>query len=489
MPTTSRRLTRVLIGAMAVTILLPGARPARGETADTGHPSRPCLQTTQILNLAQYLDSTVGTADSYAKVAKAVFDSSPGDTVHMRAFEENPSFVYAVAGMQSHESVTPGGEPGDKITHWVRRLIILNASTFIVDDQFVTPISPGTNAECISSPTAPQVSGSEAHMVEGSREISSRILFPSNAVYQVRRAGQGQAMDGYFLETSGQGLPAGARVLQIMHVGKTVQANGALQSELTPSAGNWKLTITDEDRIFHLTLPPPAEAAGDITITTLEGKTIVATRPLPSGILPHGPEGNRLLEYWDSAYRHKAPAPWDTGRPADELRKVVTGGKVSRCRAVDLCCGSGTDAIYLASQGFDVTGIDVSPTALGQAQQKASEAKVSVHWVLADTLAPPDLKAFDFIYDRACYHVVRKQNLAAYLETVQRFSHPGTNFLLLAARAEDLSEGWGVTEDDLRLDFQTLFDIEWLREISLEINQREIGPPAWSAFMKRKTAR
>ena len=487
MPTTSRRFTCWLIGVVVALIHLPGVRPAWGATADAGQGSRPCLQTTQILNLAQYLDSTVGAPDSYAKVAKAAFDPPPGDTVHMKAFEENPSFVYAVAGMQSHESVTPDGQPAEKITRLVRRLIILNASTFIIDDEFVTPISPGMNAECISSPTAPQVSGGEAHMAEASREISSRILFPNNGAYHVRRAGQGQAAESYLLATSVQDLPPGARVLQIMHVGKTVQASGALQSELTPTAGNLKLTITDEDRIFRLTLPPPTKEAGDITITTLEGKTIVATRPLPSGILPHGPEGNRLLEYWDSAYRHKAPAPWDIGRPADELQKVVAGGKVSRCRAVDMCCGSGTDAIYLASRGFDVTGIDVSPTALGQAKQKASEAKVSVHWILADTLAPPDLKAFDFIYDRACYHVVRKQNLAAYIETVRQLSHPGTYFLLLAARSEDLSEGWGVTEDDLRLDFQTLFDIEWLREISLEINQREIGPPAWSAFLKRKT--
>ena len=85
--------------------------------------------------------------------------------------------------------------------------------------------------------------------------------------------------------------------------------------------------------------------------------------------------------------------------------------------------------------------------------------------------------------------MVRKQNLAAYIDTVKQLSHPGTYFLLLAARSEDRSEGWGVTEDDLRLDFQTLFEIEWLREINLEINQREIGPPAWSAFMKRKSER
>ena len=78
MPATSRRFTRRLIGAVMVIILLPGAWPARGETADTGQASIPCLQTTLVLNLAQYLASTDGAPDSYAGVAKAAFDSPPG---------------------------------------------------------------------------------------------------------------------------------------------------------------------------------------------------------------------------------------------------------------------------------------------------------------------------------------------------------------------------------------------------------------------------
>ena len=110
---------------------------------------------------------------------------------------------------------------------------------------------------------------------------------------------------------------------------------------------------------------------------------------------------------------------------------------------------------------------------------------------LADVLAPPDLRPFDFVYDRACYHVVRAQNREAYLETIRRFSHAGTSFLLLSARKDDpLAEGgWGVTEEELRADFLTLFSLEWLRPIELETSRHGFNPPAWSAFMKRKPAR
>ena len=162
---------------------------------------------------------------------------------------------------------------------------------------------------------------------------------------------------------------------------------------------------------------------------------------------------------------------------------------MGRCRVVDMCCGSGSDAIYLASKGFEVTAIDVAPTAMGQAQQKGRKAGVSVQWLLADILAPPDLLPFDFVYDRGCYHVVRDQNLPAYVETVRRFSRPGTQFLLLASRRDEQSreETSGVSEEELRFDFLSLFDMEWLREIRLESNRPGIGPPGWSAFLKRNT--
>ena len=70
-------------------------------------------------------------------------------------------------------------------------------------------------------------------------------------------------------------------------------------------------------------------------------------------------------------------------------------------RAVVLGCGTGTNAIYLAKRGFEVTAIDIAPTALNLAQDRAEKADVKVRWLLADVLAPPvDLERFDFIFDR-----------------------------------------------------------------------------------------
>ena len=490
MSTTARPFTRQLMGAVMLTMFLPGGWPARGQPADTAPTDRSALHTSQILDLKRYLASTSGAPVAYARVVKAAFESPQSDAIKMTAYEENGSFVYAVARMQSNEGALSSGPAAGKTTRWVRRLIILNPSIFIVEDEFLTPQPPGMMIGGLLSPTAPKVCGRTAYIIESSGEISTEILSPRKATYRVKRTTNGQEPGSYLLEATPPENTIGARFVQVLRVGKNAPASGALQSEMTTATGPWKLIATSGGKVFKLTLPPPAEGAGEIAIATLEGKTLLDNRPFPSGILPHGPEGNRLLELWDSDYRHKEPALWDIGRPADELQQVVAGGKVPHCRVVDMCCGSGTDAIYLASKGFDVTAIDVAPTALGQALEKGRKAKVSVKWMVADILAPPDLKPFDFIYDRGCYHVVRDQNLTAYIETVRRFSHPGTQFLLLASRRDEQSGGEhsGVTAEELRFDFLALFDVEWLREITLESNRPGIGPPGWSAFLKRNAA-
>ena len=490
MATHTRRFIRQFMGAVMLTMFLPGVWPARGQSASTAPTYRSVLHTSQILDLKKYLALTSGAPDAYARVVKAAFESSQSDAVKMTAYEENQSFVYAVARMQSNEDTESSGRSAGKTTRWVRRLIIVNPSIFIVEDELLTPNSTGMKIGGLLSMVAPQVSDRTAHIVESSSEISTEILFPRKATYQVKRSTNGQYPGSYLLEATPTENTPGARFVLVLRVGTNAPASGALQSEVTTATGAWKLTATIGGKVFKLTLPPPADGPGEIAIATLDGRTLVGNRPFPSGILPHGPEGNRLLELWDTDYRQTQPALWDIGRPADELQKVVAGGNVPRCRVVDMCCGSGTDAIYLASKGFDVTAIDVAPTALGQALEKGRKAKASVHWMVADILAPPDLKPFDLVYDRGCYHVVRDQNLTAYLETVRRFSHPGTQFLLLASRRTDLSEGErsGVTEEELRFDFLNLFDVEWLREIRLESNRPGIGPPGWSAFLKRNTA-
>src|SRR5574341_875305 len=99
-----------------------------------------------------------------------------------------------------------------------------------------------------------------------------------------------------------------------------------------------------------------------------------------------------LQERWDSRYRSEQRPRWDTGLPSSELKRLVEQKVLRPCRVVELGCGTGVNAVYLASQGFEVTAIDIAPTALRAAEERARKAGVQVRWIEADVLHPPKLE-------------------------------------------------------------------------------------------------
>jgi SAM-dependent methyltransferase len=250
------------------------------------------------------------------------------------------------------------------------------------------------------------------------------------------------------------------------------------------------VAITEGDRTFHLVLPLDLRETARITVKPRDGDTILLNRRLPAGVMPFGSEGMRLIERWDSRYRGDSRPAWDKGFPSSHLKAAVEGGQIKPGRAAVLGCGTGTNAIYLAKKGFDVTAIDIAPTALNLAQTKARKADVKVRWLLADVLAPPaDLETFDFIFDRGCYHGVRRNNAEAYVKAVKRLSRPGTEILILAGNANE-KRHYGpprVKEEELRADFSSAFDFVRLDTVHFDsVDPKQQGALAWSVLLRRK---
>src|SRR5262245_8879542 len=121
---------------------------------------------------------------------------------------------------------------------------------------------------------------------------------------------------------------------------------------------------------------------------------------------------------WDTHYRTGTP-PWETGRPSQELQRIIAEEKIQPCRMIELGCGSGINAVWLAQQGFDVTAVDLSSLAIDRANRRAADTSMAVRFILADVLAlPQSLGVFPFFFDRGCYHAVRRDDAAAYLRTL-----------------------------------------------------------------------
>jgi SAM-dependent methyltransferase len=107
--------------------------------------------------------------------------------------------------------------------------------------------------------------------------------------------------------------------------------------------------------------------------------------------------------------------PWDSDDPDENLVEFVRSQRLAPCRVLDIGCGTGTHSLWLAEQGFDVLGVDLSPLAIQRAQAKAAGRDVAkspegdggrCRFEVLDILqhAPPH-PSFELAFDRGCFHV------------------------------------------------------------------------------------
>lgn len=129
---------------------------------------------------------------------------------------------------------------------------------------------------------------------------------------------------------------------------------------------------------------------------------------------------------WDELYAAgEHLANWDRDEPAPELVELIEArGWPHGARAVDLGCGTGSDARYLAENGFDVTGVDISEAAIGEAR-KRSGPDSPVTWVTADVcqLPLPDASQ-DLVTDGACLHHFSREQWDDYAREIARIMVP-----------------------------------------------------------------
>jgi SAM-dependent methyltransferase len=192
--------------------------------------------------------------------------------------------------------------------------------------------------------------------------------------------------------------------------------------------------------------------------------------------------------------------PWNSEEPPQLLVELIESGKVKLGRTLDLGCGLGNCAIWLAGCGFEVVGADASPTAIKIANRNAKKKNVKCKFVVGDVTGSwADFgTGFDFVYDWGLLHHIFPEQRGKYVENVHRVLKPAGKYLSVCFNEKDIAfEGSGKyrktrfggmvylsSETELRELFGSLFEIIDFRV--LEIVAKIMTHIFNYCFMKRK---
>jgi SAM-dependent methyltransferase len=192
---------------------------------------------------------------------------------------------------------------------------------------------------------------------------------------------------------------------------------------------------------------------------------------------------------WDASYKD-GPAPWDIGRPQPAVVRLASEGRFAGA-VLDAGCGTGENALHLASLGLPVLGVDVAETALEIARAKARSRGLEVEFAAADALRLERLRrTFETVLDSGLFHSFdagERSRYAASLASVTE--HHGTVYVLCFSDDGPCAGPHPVSRQELRAAFGpgTGWTVAAIEPGRLQTRYHDDnGAPAWVATVNRR---
>ena len=190
---------------------------------------------------------------------------------------------------------------------------------------------------------------------------------------------------------------------------------------------------------------------------------------------------------WDASY-HDGPAPWDIGQPQPAIVRVASAGGFAGA-VLDAGCGTGENALYLASLGLSVLGVDVAETALAIAREKAESRGIEVEFAAADAFHLEDLaRRFQTVLDCGLFHTCDVEERPGYVASLASVTeHGGTVYVLCFSNEGPDTGPHPVSQQELRAAFNssTGWNVAAIELDRVLTRYHDDGAPAWFAKIKR----
>lgn len=181
---------------------------------------------------------------------------------------------------------------------------------------------------------------------------------------------------------------------------------------------------------------------------------------------------------------YKGTPPWDIGHPQPAYANLARTGQIQGS-VLDVGCGTGENALYLAQQGHEVWGIDFSPLAIEKAREKASARRIQATFQVADALDLHKLKkTFDTVIDSGLFHVFSDEERLLFVKGLESVLKPGGTYYLLCFGNQ---QSWNirrprlVSPEEISATFQGKWSVRSIQETRFEITILPSGAYAWLA--------
>lgn len=194
----------------------------------------------------------------------------------------------------------------------------------------------------------------------------------------------------------------------------------------------------------------------------------------------------RAAQSWDASYLD-GPPPWDIGEPQPAIVRLAGEGAFVGA-VLDAGCGTGENALHVASLGLPVLGVDAAENALSIARQKLAGRGVEVDFVVADALHLDRLgRVFDTILDCGLFHTFNADERRDYVESVASVTtRGGSLYVLCFSDLGPESVPHPVSQDELRDAFTSGgWSVADVSPDRIETRIHAHGAPAWLAKIER----